>query len=252
MGAHSRPGGLSAGHVRVAALYDVHGNLPALEAVLAEVEREHVDAVVVGGDVVWGPLPSECLERLAQLGDRVRFLRGNADRAVLDAAEPRDEWCSERLTAEQRGTIAGWPETISLTIDGLGETLFCHGSPRSDEEILTAATPEERVRDVLAEVGVPVVVHGHTHHQYQREVDGVRVIGAGSVGLPYEGRPGAYWLLLGGDVSHRRSEYDVEAARARMAAAGFPDVDDLLRSSLLEPVPRDEAIAFYESLVDGA
>jgi len=236
--------------MKVAVLNDIHGNLPALEAVLAEVEREDVDAIVVGGDVSVGPYPRETLERLDDLGDRVRFLRGNADReAVTESAHAGVAWTRERLTEEQREFLRVLPTTLSLDVDGLGHVLFCHGSPRSDEEILTKVSPDERIRAALAGVEERVVVCGHTHHQFDRVVDRWRLVNAGSVGMPYEGSPGAYWTLLGPDVEPRRAEYDVEAAARAIAALGYPDD---LGETLRNPPPADEVAEYFESLAGTA
>ena len=163
-----------------------------------------------------GRVPPRHSTRIEGLGDRALFVRGNADR------EPGD-WVAEHLSAGQLRFLAGLPETLRLDVDGLGPTLFCHGSPRSDSEILTAVTTDERLREILAGVAERVVVCGHTHHQFDRFVDGVRVVNAGAVGMAYEGRPGAYWALLGPDVQLRRTEYDYEAAAEAFRTSGFPD-----------------------------
>jgi putative phosphoesterase len=231
--------------VRVAALYDIHGNPPALEAVLAEVEAAAPDVVVIGGDVVAGPLPSETLERLVTLGDRVRWVMGNADRMVIEAfdrggrpadlddpIDRLDAWVARQLTREQRDRLAAFEPLVH--VDG---TLFCHGSPRSDEEIITMVSADERLVPMLEGVSEDVVVCGHTHHQFDRRVGGTRVINAGSVGRPYEDEPAAYWLWLGADVELRRTDYDIDAAVQRLRASGLPEVDELvLRESLLEPI----------------
>jgi predicted phosphodiesterase len=224
---------------RVAALYDVHGNLPALEAVLAELDRQPVDAIVCGGDVAAGPMPSEVLELLR---DRdARFVRGNADRELRD-------WAAERLTAEQLDFLRALPLTVSLDVDGLGPVLFCHATPRSDEEIVTRLTPDEEVAATLEGVSELVVVCGHVHVQYDRRVGGQRVVNAGSVGLPYEGRAGAFWTLLGPDVEPRETSYDLEDAVQRLRDTGYPDLDDALGSSLFEPISPDEVSRYFEDL----
>lgn len=233
--------------MRVAALYDVHGNLPALEATLADVDAVGIDVLVSGGDVVSGPLPGECLELLRARG--ALFIRGNADRLVLARASDEEAWMDDRLTPEQRAEIAAWPETVEVDVEGLGRVLFCHGSPRRDNEALTALTPDAIVADVLAEVSAELVVCGHTHHQFDRTIDGSRLVNAGSVGLPYEGRAGAYWALLGPGIELRRTAYDVDEAAERMRAVGLPGLDEYLRPSLLAPIPRDEAIAGMEPRV---
>jgi len=203
----------------VAALYDVHGNLPALEAVLAEVPGDAT--IVVGGDVVaGGPQPSETLERLRALGDRVVWIRGNADRELGDGEEglapPEElEKVRSQLSEEQIAFLVGLPPTATI-----GRVLYCHATPRNDLDIFTERTPEERLVEIFAPVDADVVVCGHTHIQFDRTIAGRRVINAGSVGMPYEERPGAYWLL---DLEHRRTEYDGEpaASASREEALAF-------------------------------
>lgn len=230
---------------RVAVLADVHGNLPALEAVLAEVEQEGVDLVVSGGDVATGPMPAECVDALLGL-ERVVWVRGNADRdAIPDRYAEVTRWVAERLGPERQELLAGAPLTARVEVAGLGPMLFFHGTPRSDEEILTKVSPEHRVAAALAEVDERVVVHGHTHVQYDREVGGRRVVNAGSVGIPYEGRHGAFWALLGPDVELRRTEYDVEAAVGSIRATGYPGFEELA-GWLLEPPDPDETSEFFE------
>jgi predicted phosphodiesterase len=228
--------------VRVAALYDIHGNPVALRAVLAELEGEDVELIVVGGDAVPGPLPVETIELLQALGDRAVFVRGNTDRWVVEAFDadqptgrPAADWTATQIDRAQRDWLASFGEPEVIDVDGLGPTLFCHGSPRSDDEILTALTPEERWRPILADVEQRVVVCGHTHAQFDRVLDGRRLVNAGSVGMPFEGRAGAYWSLLGPDVEQRRTDYDVRAAEAHLRAGGWPGVDDFLKGSFFEP-----------------
>jgi putative phosphoesterase len=226
--------------MRIAALYDIHGNLPALEAVLAEVEAEAPDAIVVGGDLAPGPLVTECLERLQALN--ARFVMGNGDREVVEGREEHGAaWVAARLSAAQRDALAACEPVVRL-----GNALFCHGSPRSDTEIITRITPEERLEPMLAGVEEPVVVCGHTHQQFDRRVLGKRVVNAGSVGMPYEGTAAAFWLMLGPDVALRRTDYDVEAALERLLASGFPEVDDLLQESLVTPTAPDAVTEFFE------
>jgi putative phosphoesterase len=222
----------------VAALYDIHGNLPALDAVLAELRQEPPDAVVVGGDVAAGPMPREVLARLRDLPWPVHWLRGNADRAVVmgfDGTIPLelrdhplfagDAWAATFLTRADRDFLDGLPPLLALDVDGLGEVLFCHGTARSDEERVTTATPPQRLARVLAEAGAGVVVGGHTHRQFDRRAGGRRMVNAGSVGRPYEHRPGAYWLRLGPDVALRRTPYDTDAADQMFRALGYPAAD---------------------------
>lgn len=242
--------------MRVAALYDVHGNLPALEAVLAEVEELDVDVVVVGGDVCIGPMPVAALERLLALGERALFLRGNGDREI--AADPpgaggglwaeRTRWSAQQLTRGQRAWLAALPDTQTVAVDVLGDVLFCHGSPRSDEEILTRISPDERVAAALAGVDETVVVCGHTHVQFDRRVAGRRVVNAGSVGMPYEAEPGAYWAVLGPDVELRRTAYDLEAAAAAIRATGFPEAGALAAENVVTVPSAEEATQQFERM----
>jgi putative phosphoesterase len=234
--------------VRVAALYDIHGNLPALEAVLEEVERESVDAIVSGGDVVSGPFPAEVFDRLTAVPP-VYYVRGNADRSVLTGAEAELEaaWCAERLGHERLEMVAAWPPTVSLDIAGLGRVLFCHATPQSDELIFTRITPDDAVLDLLGPVDADLVVCGHTHVQFDRRLtDDLRIVNAGSVGMPYEGRSGGFWALLGPDVELRHTDYDVEQAVASIRAVGSPAAERLIEW-LSEPYDPDEVTAYWES-----
>ena len=189
---------------QVAALYDIHGNLAALEAVLAEVPDDAT--IVVGGDIcAGGEQPSETLARLRGLGDPVAWLRGNADRELFpgeDGLAPLEflEEARSKLSEEEIEFLHELPTTQRI-----GDVLYCHASPRNDLDIFTERTPEERIAFLFDGLGVATVVCGHTHMQYERTVAGVRVINAGSVGAPYEEEPGAYWLL---DLAHRRTPYD--------------------------------------------
>jgi putative phosphoesterase len=233
----------------VAALYDVHGNLPALEAVLADLAGIEPDLVVVGGDVALGPMPRETLERLLGAGREMRFVRGNADREAAEGSgEHGGPWAAERLTAEQRDFLAQLPVTEAVDVDGLGSVVFCHATPRSDEELITRVTPEARMREILGDVAADLVVCGHVHVQYDRFVAGKRVVNAGSVGLPYEGEPGAYWALLGPHVELRRTAYDVPEAMERIRATGFPGAEEMFAESLITPSGPDEVTEYFERI----
>lgn len=178
-------------------------------------------------------------------------MRGNADREV---AEPEGDdwvaeisrWCSAQLDVRLRDFLAHQPATATVAVEGLGDVLFCHGSPRSDEERLTFLTSGERLLDAVAGVQEAIVVCGHTHMQFDREAGDLRVVNAGSVGMPYEGRPGAYWCLLDGDgVSLRRTQYDYATAAAAVRASGCPYAEDMA-GNLLEPPGREETAAGFE------
>jgi putative phosphoesterase len=232
--------------VRVAAIADIHGNLPALEAVLAEIEREHVEQVVVAGDTISGPWPADVFDALAEAGAIV--VRGNVDRLALAGGEGAiGEWSLERLGA-RRATVAEWPLTATLEVDGLGRVLVCHATPSSDERTYTPITPEQEILALLGDIDADVVVTGHIHVQYDRTLsNGLRIVNPGSVGMPYDGGAAAYWALLGPDVELRRTEYDVEAAIVAMRRTGAPDVEEQLVRYLRDPPARTEALEYFES-----
>jgi predicted phosphodiesterase len=234
--------------LRVAALADLHGNAPALAAVLAEVAHEGVDLIVFGGDLTWGPLPSETLRLVRALDVPARFVLGNADRKVGDEPEGRGPWMAEHHDQEETAFVNGFEPFVVVDVDGLGPARFVHGSPRSDEECVTPETPAERVAEFMAGVPERVVVTAHVHVSYDRRVGDVRLVGPGSVGRPYEGEPGARWALLGPDVELRRTEYDYEATAALYRASSLPDVDREVEI-LLHPPTRAEIIAHAESVV---
>jgi predicted phosphodiesterase len=239
--------------MRVAALADVHGNATALAAVLAELEREQPDLIVSCGDLTWGALPHETVALLEPWRDKTLFVRGNSERELQERTlrdSPVAQWQFEqhddsRLQDYVRSTRA----RVAVDIDGLGPTLFCHGSPRSDEECVTVMTPAERVEAFTADVSEACIVTAHTHMQYDRRVGETRLLNPGSVGLPYELEPGnAYWALLGPEVELRRTPYDLDAAIERMRAAGVPrfeQIEELMRT----PPPQAEVIEHTERLV---
>lgn len=246
---------------RVAALYDIHGNLPALEAVLAEVKLLAVDAIVVGGDVLPGPMPAECLRLLATTGIQTEYIVGNGESAarevlagqipenVPEPFRPLAQWSAEQLPDDFAASIRGWPLTTEMEIEGIGEVLFCHATPRSDTEIVTKLSPTDRLRTVLEGVHSDVVVCGHTHMQFDIMVDAVQVVNAGSVGMPF-GAPGAYWLLLGPEVQLRETSYDLNAAADRLRRTDFPGVADYVNRQVLNPPGEEQMLAAY-ARVDG-
>ena len=235
--------------MRVAALADVHGNAVALEAVLAEVRRERVDLVVFCGDLTWGPLPRETLALARSLDVPARFVRGNGDRMVGTADTDRARWMAEQHDEEATAFVNGFDTHVVADVDGLGPVRFVHGSPRSDEECVTPRTPPERVREFMEGVPERVIVTAHVHVSYDRAVEGVRLVGPGSVGRPYEGERGARWALLGPDVELRRTPYDHERAATLYRASGIPEVEDVDVDTLLRPPTRDEIIDYAEKAV---
>lgn len=246
--------------LRVAVLSDIHGNIRALNAVLEEIERTPTDGIVICGDVASGPFPSDTLDRLMDLGERAYFVRGNADRELISAYDdhfqfdPTEEdparlfssWSAQQINKRQRDFLASFKDRVVLDVIGLGKVLFCHGSPRSDEEIITSLTPYDILEKLFAGIEEKVVVCGHTHHQFDRKTDGYRVINAGSIGMPYEGKPGAFWVLLGPDVNLRRTEYNFERAVEETISTGYPDPS--YRETMLTPPKPDDVAAYFEKI----
>jgi predicted phosphodiesterase len=242
-----------------AALYDIHGNLPALEAVLNDLRRERVDQIVIGGDVLPGPMPAECLDLLAQLELPTHFIMGNGDRETLArmqhletdwyrtaptvARQPTD-WTAQQLSPPHAKLIANWPATLSLKVDGLGEVLFCHATPRNDTDIFFRRTPDEPLQPIFAGVRESVVICGHTHMQFDRTIGKTRVINAGSVGMPF-GKSGADWLLLGPDVALRHTDYDLQRIASPIRAIHDPVTRDFLQQYILHPPSEDQIMQAY-------
>jgi putative phosphoesterase len=242
--------------MRMAAIYDIHGNLPALEAVLDEIRQDGAAGVVVGGDVVPGPMCWGVMERLLSLEMPVQFIRGNCEREMFAATTDSGtgtlpeqyrstlRWVAEELGPEYRRLMTAWPLTLAVEIDGLGKVLFCHATPRDDNEIFTRLTAEERLVPVFDGVDASVVVCGHTHMQFDRTIGKLRVVNAGSVGMPF-GEPGAYWLSLGPDVQLRRTGYDLERAAERIRATSYPRAEDFAATDVLKPPSEEEMLATF-------
>jgi predicted phosphodiesterase len=240
----------------VAALYDIHGNLPALEAVLAEIHQLDVDRIVIGGDVLPGPMPPETLERLQNLRVPTHFLYGNGEIAVLaqktgrtpsavpEPYRPVIEWTAQQLDDSHAHLLATWPPTVRLEIAGLGSVLFCHATPRNQNELFTKRTPETRLLPVFETASASVVVCGHTHMQFDRTVGSIRIVNAGSVGMPF-GEPGADWLLLGPDVQFRHTQYDLAQAAERVRATEYPQAAQFAAKNILHPPSEAEMLDLF-------
>ena len=252
--------------MRVAALFDVHANLPALDAVLEEVRDERVDLVVFGGDVIPGPMTRETLSCVLHLDVPTQFIHGNGELAVLamiDAPDPAAvtytgttsgaplpephrevvRWTAQQVQPDYTAALASWPKTIRVEIPGIGGVLFCHGTPHSETDAFTRLTPEEVLLPVFDGVGVPLVVCGHTHMQFDRMIGPTRVVNAGSVGMPF-GRTGADWLLLGPGVELRNTSYDLEHAAELVRRTEYPQARELA-DSLLQPQSEDEILEVF-------
>ncbi|MGB8472500.1 MAG: metallophosphoesterase family protein [Candidatus Acidiferrum sp.] len=246
----------------VAAIYDIHGNLPALEAVLEDVARAGADQIVVGGDVVPGPLPRETLERLLEIEIPVQFIKGNGEAAVLAEKSGRDpgvpvqyreaiRWNAAQLRPRDARLVAGWPETLRIEIAAVGKVLFCHATPQNYHDVFTCRTPEDQLVPVFAESGADVVVCGHTHMQFDRRIGDARVVNAGSVGMPF-GMPGAYWLLLGSEIEFRRTDYDLARAAARIRMTQYPRAEEFAARNVLHPASEEEMLTAFAASQRGA
>lgn len=219
--------------MRLAALYDVHAMPWALEPVLAEFEGLQIDMILFGGDFIGGPRPHETVELIRSLD--ATCIRGNAEREPLG-------WDREQLSAEEVKWMRGLP--ITATID---DVLYCHATPVSEDPMTTAITPDDAIAEMFAGIEGTVVI-GHTHHQFDRRVDGLRVVNAGSVGMPYESAVAAYWtLVVDGEPEFRRTALDVEALAAGILASGWPKADEFVAENVRTAVDRDEAVRYFES-----
>jgi predicted phosphodiesterase len=241
---------------QVAVLSDIHGVLPVLDAVLAEPDVAAADLIVVTGDHASGPQPTAVLERLLALGERVLLVRGNADRELvalargeqIDVPDDVTPWAAAQLSGPQVDLLGSLPHPVTLDVEGFGPVLFCHGTPRDDQEVLLVDTRLERWREAFAEVPGPVrtVVCGHTHMPFVRLVDRRLVINPGSIGMPY-GRAGGAWALLhDGSVSLRHTDLDIDRAVAQVVAdSEFADRQEWADYYLRARASDTEALAAF-------
>lgn len=242
--------------MRIAALYDIHGNLPALDAVLSELARLPIDLILVGGDVYPGPMAPQVLDRLMTSHIELRALRGNGERTVL---EHRDGRPSDKLPPEVQHTIAcaasklqpehereirAWPASQPIDVPDLGRVLFVHATPTSDTDIFTERTADDVLRRYLGDVDADVLICGHTHIQFDRTISHLRIVNAGSVGMPF-GDPGAHWLLIDGGLSLRRTDYDTQAAATVLRGADYPDVENFVTRYVLNQPSRSSMLEAY-------
>ncbi|MGW1198425.1 metallophosphoesterase family protein [Streptomyces sp. NPDC002536] len=219
---------------RVAVLSDIHGVLPALEAVLAEPDIGTADRIVLTGDIAAGPQPTQVLDMLTSLGDRVLWISGNADRELLEyrqgqrgtLPDPIAPWAAAQLREEHLNLLSSLPRSLSLPVNGLGRVLFCHATPRDDEEVVLVDSRLDRWKEVFngLDTDIRTVVCGHTHMPFVRLAHGRLVINPGSIGMPY-GRTGAHWALLGPGVELRTTHFDLRAAATRLSQdSAYPDI----------------------------
>ncbi|MFI6480289.1 metallophosphoesterase family protein [Nonomuraea sp. NPDC050663] len=212
--------------MRIAVLSDIHGVLPALEAVLGEPDVRAADRIVLTGDIAAGPMPVETLDLLVSLGERVVWVHGNADREVVEVAGGKQcdyaisRFAGEQLRPDQVELLGTLPMTHAVELGGLGRTVFFHGTPRKDDEVILVDSTYERWAEVLGDLEADTLVMGNTHMPFVRLVDRRVAVNPGSVGMPY-GTAGAHWALLDGEsggVTLRRTPLDAEAVGDRLIA----------------------------------
>jgi putative phosphoesterase len=242
--------------MRVAAIYDIHGNLPALEAVLQEIRQEKVDHIVVGGDVLPGPMPRETLELLRDLDPPAHFIYGNGEVAVLQqmagkeqsampqAFRPVIRWTAQQLHPDHQQWLSSWPKTLTLEIGALGSVVFCHATPQNENDIFTRLTPDDRLLPLFENLHAAIVVCGHTHMQFDRMIGHTRIVNAGSVGMPF-GQPGADWLLLGPDIQFRHTAYDLANAAERIRSTAYPQAQHFAARNILNPPTEQEMLEIF-------
>jgi len=235
---------------RLAVLSDVHGNLPALEAVLADIREQGTpDGYWVLGDLAaFCPWPAETLARLRERPD-VSFLQGNTDRYLVTGRRPamnvrsagdwarapawlagRDanfRWTVERLAYADFEFLRGLPPTLEMEVPSYGRVVAVHAAPGDDEAVILPDASEDELLPRLGSVGARLLLYGHTHCPVDRVVGGVRLVNDGSVGLPLDGDPRPAYALLdfdggGCDVTIRRVSYDLEVVVAELERVGHP------------------------------
>ena len=242
---------------RIAVLSDTHGVLSCLDAVLAEPDVQSAGLVVVTGDLAAGPQPTQVLDRLMGLGDRVRLVRGNADRDLVTAARggrlPESapavcSWAAAQLSDVHVELLAALEHPLIVQLDGVGDVLFCHGSPRDDNEVVLVDTRPSRWAEVLEDVpdSVRIVCSGHTHMSFARLVDRRWIVNSGSTGMPY-GSTGVPWVLLDSrGVNLRSTPIDPQqVAAAVIEASSFPDVQAWVQEYVLSPHSDLEALLAF-------
>lgn len=153
-------------------------------------------------------------------------------------------WVAQQLQPEDEQLLASWPDTIRVEIAGLGVVLFCHATPRNDTEIFTCLTPADSLLRVFEGLNAAVVICVHTHMQFDRTIGSVRIVNAGSIGMPF-GEPGADWLLLGPDIELRHTRYDLEKAATRVRATKYPQAQEFAARNVLQPPSETEILEMF-------
>lgn len=240
----------------VAVIADIHGNLPALDAVLSEPPVANADALIVVGDHASGPQPTEVLDRLRSLGDRAVLVAGNADRELVDIARGRDvpipdevtAWAASRLSSEHVTMLEVLPHPLVVNIAGFGQVLCCHGSPRRIDDVVLVDSGLQRWQEVFQNVdpNIKTVVCGHTHMPFVRLASGRLVINPGSVGMPYGMKDRSWAILSQRKVTLGSTGVDSDDVARRISESSrFPGVNDWIRDYVLgRPSDGDAMEAF--------
>lgn len=239
--------------MKIAALYDIHGNLPALEVVLQEIDTLNVDQIIVGGDVILGPMSRECLDTLLSFPIPTQFILGNCEVAVLAAMDGKAlgklpapvleniRWTADQLLPMHQALLAQWPKTLHIEIEGFGKVLFCHATPRNETENFTRLTPVEKLLPLFENVDADLVICGHTHMQFDIMIGKTQVVNAGSIGMPFAD-PGAYWLLLDSNIELHHTTYNTLEAAKRIQATDYPQAKDFANQNVITPPSEDKML----------
>lgn len=239
--------------MKIAAIYDIHANPNALNAVLNEIEESDVELIIIGGDVIAGPLPNETLTLLKQASTPMRFILGNAESEVLrhlngekirglsERANEEARWVSNQLTDENKIWISNWDKTITIDMANFGKVLFCHGTPRSNVEIFTRLTPVKKLASIFEDVAASIVVCGHTHIQFDITIGDNRVINAGSVGMPF-GKTGSDWILIDNIFEFKHTDYDLNEAAENIRKSNYPQAESFLKNNVLNPLSERDSL----------
>ena len=242
--------------MKIAAIYDIHGNLPALKAALKEIDKNGVDNIICGGDVVLGPMPCETLDYLLGFNIPVTFISGNCETQMLDIMQGKEslllpvavydtmKWTARQLTKKHIEVISSWTSMYVTGKNKLGKIMFCHATPRNNTEIFTKLTQEGTLIPVFENCGADIVICGHTHMQFDRSIGKTRVVNAGSVGMPY-GERGAYWILIDDDVKLMCTSYDFEGASSIIKATQYPNADEFSENFVLRPYTEEYALEVF-------
>ena len=241
--------------MKLAALYDIHGNVPALEAVLKECKMAGVDRLIIGGDVLVGPMSATCLDLLNAFEIPSSFIMGNCDEAVIELRKygktskvparviDNVTFSARELTDAQIEEVSKWPLTIRMSLENIGEVLFCHATPENNTDIFTIRTPEKDLIERFNLDGVDLVVCGHTHMQFDRQVGSTRIVNAGSVGMPF-GLRGANWLLFDNGLQFKHTTYHYDLAAKVIQTSSYPDKDNFIQNHISSFLP-------VETVLDG-